>query len=160
MLYHVSIEADDPRHVAEVIAELWNGVATPFPPVAQGSWVAMAGDDRNTMVEVYPRGTALHAGAGDADAYGVQGSARRYGATHIAIGTDLDVAAVFAVARREGWPVKYCKRGGAFGVLELWIEGCQMAEVLTPDMQVEYREMMTVASWRRSLEKAEAPAPA
>lgn len=33
MLFHLSIDADDPRHVAEVIAELWGGVATPFPPV-------------------------------------------------------------------------------------------------------------------------------
>lgn len=29
MLFHLSIDADDPRHVAEVIAELWGGRAFP-----------------------------------------------------------------------------------------------------------------------------------
>ncbi len=158
MLYHVSIEADDPANVAGVIAELWGGEATPFPPVADGSWVALAGDDRNTLVEVYPRGTVLHEAPGDADAYGVPGIPRRNGSTHIAIGTTLDPHAVLGIARREGWPVKYRKRGGAFGVIELWIEGCQMVEVLTPDMQQEYRQAMTIAGWKRALEVADAHA--
>jgi len=68
MLFHLSIDADDPRNVANVIAELWGGHAFPFPPVLTGSWVAMAGDDRGTTVEVYPRGAELHEAPGDADA--------------------------------------------------------------------------------------------
>ncbi len=48
MLFHVSIDADDPKHVAAVFAELWNGRAVPFPPVAEGSWMALAGDERIT----------------------------------------------------------------------------------------------------------------
>ena len=68
MLFHLSIDADDPRHVAHVLAEYWGGVAMPFPPVIEGSWVAFAGDDRGTIVEVYPRGTEVHESAGDADA--------------------------------------------------------------------------------------------
>ena len=59
MLFHLSIDADDPRNVANVIAELWGGHAFPFPPVLTGSWVAMAGDDRGTTVEVYPRGAEI-----------------------------------------------------------------------------------------------------
>ena len=60
MLFHLSIDARDPRHVANVIAELFgSGKAAPFPPVAEGSWVALALDERNTTVEVYPRGTVL-----------------------------------------------------------------------------------------------------
>lgn len=62
MLFHLSIDADDPRHVAEVFAEIWNG--------------------------------------------------------------------------------KYRKRGGQFGVIEMWIEGWRMVEVLTPDMQAEYLAML------------------
>jgi len=54
MLFHVSIDAENPKRVAEVIAELWGGVATPFPQVIVGSWVALAGDARNTMVEIHP----------------------------------------------------------------------------------------------------------
>ena len=148
MLFHVSIDADDPRHVAEVIAELWGGIATPFPPVIEGSWIAMAGDDRNTAVEVYPRGTELVEAAGDADAHGRIGANGRHSSTHFAMATALGVEQVLAIAKREGWPAKYRKRGGAFGVLELWIEGSRMIEVLPPEMQTEYRATMTVKGWQ------------
>lgn len=147
MLFHLSIDADDPRHVAHVIAELWGGVATPFPPVIDGSWIAMAGDDRNTAVEVYPRGTELVEAEGDADAVGAIRGTSRHSSTHFAMATHLSVEQVLAIANREGWPAKYRKRGGAFGVLELWIEGSRMIEVLTPEMQAEYRATMTVAGW-------------
>ena len=56
MIFHLSFDAADPRRVAEVIAALWGGKAIPFPPVMAGSWVALAGDDRNSSVEIYPRG--------------------------------------------------------------------------------------------------------
>jgi hypothetical protein len=62
----------------------------------------------------------------------------RFSATHGAIATPLDEVEVLAIAGREGWPAKYRKRGGMFGVIELWIEGHQMMEVLTPEMQSEY----------------------
>ncbi|GAA0330220.1 hypothetical protein GCM10009087_45510 [Sphingomonas oligophenolica] len=147
MIFHVSIDADDPQHVAEVIAELWDGQATPFPPVIEGSWVALAGDDRNTIIEVYPRGTELVPGDGDADAHGIPGAPDRRSATHIAIATRLDATSVFAIAEREGWLAKYRKRGGVFGVIEFWIEGSRMIEVLTPAMQGEYLAAMTVEGW-------------
>jgi hypothetical protein len=151
MLFHVSIDADDPRHVAQVIAELWGGAAMPFPPVAEGSWIAMAGDARNTAVEVYPRGTELVEGEGDSDAYGVTGTNSNRSATHFAMATALRIEEVTAIAQREGWPVKYRKRGDAFGVLELWIEGSRMIEVLTPAMQREYLDAVTIEGWRGML---------
>jgi hypothetical protein len=148
MLFHVSIDAEDPRRVAHVIAELWGGTATPFPPVMKGSWIAMAGDERNSAVEVYPRGTELVEADGDADSYGVIGGNGARSATHFAMATDLDIDRVAAIAQREGWPVKYRLRGGAFGVIEFWIEGTRMIEVLTPAMQAEYLETMTVKGWQ------------
>ena len=141
MIFHLSIEADDPRHVAGIIAELWNGRAAPFPPVAEGSWMAIAGDERNTTVEVYPRGTELRLAEGDADSYGAPGSPKPFTATHMAIATPHDRETVFAIAAREGWPAKYRKRGGIFGVIEFWVEGSQLIEVLTPEMQREYLAM-------------------
>jgi hypothetical protein len=141
MLFHVSIDANDPKHVAEVFAEIWKGRAIPFPPVAVGSWMALAGDERNNLIEVYPRATELVEVPGDADARGVGGEARPASATHMAIGTQLTSDEIFAIANREGWSAKYRKRGGAFGVIELWIENWRMVEVLTPDMQQEYLAM-------------------
>ena len=153
MLFHVSIEADDPRRVATVLAEVFGGAAAPFPPVAEGSWVALAGDDRGTMIEVYPRGTELHIGEGTADAFGIPGPRRHNSGVHLAMASELDIEQVFAIADREHWPTKYCKRGGKFGVIELWVEGCQMVEVLTEEMQREYQGAISIENWKRMLEE-------
>lgn len=159
MLFHLSIDANDPQRVAAVLAELFgNGAITPFPPVAEGSWLAMAGDDRNTMVEVYPRGTELHEAEGGGDAIGItRDSGPRRSATHFAMASRLSRDAILAIAAREGWPAKYCNRGGMFGVIELWLEGDRMIEVLTDEMQAEYLAAMTVCNWQAVL-AAGAPA--
>ena len=60
----------------------------------------------------------------------------------------LDLAGVHAIAEREGWLAKYRKRGGKFGVIEFWIEGTRMIEVLTPAMQGEYLGAMTAENWK------------
>ena len=148
MLFHMSIAGHDPRRIATVIAELWGGEALRFPAVTQGSWVALAGDARSTILEVYPIDTVLKQAEGDADAYGERTGQVAHTATHGAIATHLDQSAVFAIAEREGWPAKYRRRGGVFGVIELWIEGRQMIEVLTPEMQAEYLGFMKLDAWR------------
>jgi hypothetical protein len=151
MLFHVSIDAREPQRVAEVLAELFGGgVAAPFPPIAEGSWIAIANDDRSTAVEVYPRGTGLVEAEGDADATSTAG-AGGLSATHFAMATRLSESEVNAIARREGWSAKYRKRGGAFGVIELWIEGDRMIEVLTDAMQREYLATMTAENWNAML---------
>lgn len=142
MLFHMSIAADNPRHVASVIAELWNGEARRFPPVSDNGWIELAQDERGTAIEVYPHGTLLRETSGDADAHGATGARDRFTPTHAAIATELGQDEVMAIAEREGWPAKYRKRGGLFGVIELWIEGRQMIEVLTRAMQSEYLAAM------------------
>lgn len=158
MLFHLSIEADDPRHVAEVLAELWGGEALPFPPVIEGSWMAMAGDDRGTMIEVYPRGTELI--EGEDGALGRLNAYHDRVATHFAMATRYDLETVLAVAERENWPARQFMRGGGlFGVIEIWVEGRQMIEVLTPRMQRDYLKAMTPDAWRAMLaQPAAAPA--
>lgn len=153
MIFHLSIEADNAKRTAEVLAELWGGTALPFPPVGVGSWMAVHGDDNGTMVEVYPRGTMMQ--PTDDHAVGVLLQPRRESATHFAMSTDLGIEAVYAIAEREGWPAKYCRRAGKFGVIEVWIDGCNLIEVLTPEMQREYLDFVTVANWTAML--AEGP---
>lgn len=146
LIFHLSIDANDPRHVAEFFAQLWNGRAVPFPPVAKGSWMALAGDERNNMIEVYPRGTKLVEVPGDADPKAETGPTAPTSSTHLAVGTHLTADQILAIARREGWPAKYRKRGGQFGVIEMWVEGWRMVEVLTPEMQQEYLGMLRARS--------------
>jgi hypothetical protein len=161
MIFHFSIDADDPPRVAAAIARLWRGEVLAFPPVAQGSVIVMAGDHRNSAVEVYPRGTELRPAEGDADAQAHAASpANGYSATHAAIATPLAQHEVMALAAAEGWLAKYRKRGGQFGVIEVWLEDRLMIEVLTPEMQAEYLAAMTPDGWREALAAGSPPVPA
>jgi len=160
MIFHISIDADDPPRVARALARLWRAEALPFPPVGEASLIVLADDGRNSAIEVYPRGVELHPAPGDADAQGViNPQASGHSATHVAIATPLPEAEVFALAAENGWQAKYRKRGGAFGVIEFWVENRFMVEVLTAQMQAEYLATMTPAGWRAALEAA-APAEA
>jgi hypothetical protein len=157
MLFHLSIEADDPRRFAEVVAELWGGVAAPFPPMTPGSWITLAGDARGSAIEFYPRGIEIHEVPADHDAAGVRVEPRRFNATHFAMATKLSEEQVLAICAREGWPAKYRKRGGAFGVIEIFAEGCQMIEVLTDEMQREYVAAVTIENWLEMLKARALP---
>jgi hypothetical protein len=152
MIFHVSIAADDPFKVASVIAELWGGEARVFPPVGEGSAVALSGDERGTTIEVYAAGTELVPADGDADAMVVvNGKGPQPTATHAAIATLLSADEVHRIAQREGWIAKYRKRGGHFGVIEFWLENTTMLEVLTAEMQAEYTGLMAAGGppWSR-----------
>jgi hypothetical protein len=150
MLFHISIAAERPEPAARLIAELWNGRAYPFPPVAEGSWIAMAGDERGSAIEVYPLGTELHPGDGSSAARAMAGRPSRNGPVHVAIATGLDVDGVKAIAERFAAPAKLCSRG-PFHVIEVWVEGCFMIEVLTPEMQSEYLASLHFDGYERFL---------
>jgi hypothetical protein len=161
MIFHFSIDADDPPRVGAALARLWRGEVLAFPPVASGSVIVMAGDHRNSAIEIYPRGVELEPADGDADALAAQAaSPSRASATHAAIATPLTLAEVMDVAAQEGWLAKYRKRGGLFGVVEVWIEDRLMIEVLTPEMQAEYLTAMTPDGWRTALAAGPPPVAA
>ncbi len=151
MIFHASIDAAEPLRVAEFLASLWDGHVSPFPPVAAGSWIVMAGDERGSAIEVYPLGTELVEIPGDADAGSINRPGLRGSATHLAIATDLTREAVVAMAAAEGWIAKYRSRDGLFGVMEVWIEDRLMLEVLTPEMQAEYLAQFTPGGWNGAL---------
>jgi hypothetical protein len=108
--------------------------------------VAIAGDGFGTMIEVYPRGTELHRAPEGLDAYGLAGMPQGNSAFHLALGTDLSAAEIHAIGAREGWSTKYCRRGGEFGVIELWIDDRLMIEVLTLEMQREYLDWISIGA--------------
>lgn len=154
MIFHFSIGADDPRAIAEFLAELWQGRAYGFPPFGKGSWIAMAGDERNSAIEVYPRGTEMvHGGEEAGEVQERIGGAQREAAFHAAVATALEAEAVLEIAARHGVPARICDRG-PFGVIEVWIDGCTMLEVLTPAMQRQYLDALTFEGWEQFLQAA------
>jgi hypothetical protein len=148
MLFHISMAAERPEPAARLIAELWRGRAYPFPPVAEGSWIAMAGNERGSAIEVYPLGTELH--EGEAAVRAVAAAPSSNGPVHVAIATALDTEKVKAIAKRFGAPAKVCSRG-PFHVIELWVEGRFLIEVLTAEMQAEYLAAFRFDGYERFL---------
>ena len=65
MIHHISISAHDPKHVADVLAELMNGRCYPFPGGVADSFMAVSGDENGSMIEVYPEGVTLVPGTRD-----------------------------------------------------------------------------------------------
>jgi len=153
VLFHMSISADQPERVAHAIAELWRGQAFPW---ANGWWMAMAGDERNTAIEIYPRGHLLSPDKDQAADKAGPG----YTATHGAIATPLSEAEVMALAAREGWRAGRLRRGDEFDVIEVWLENVTLFEVLTPPMVEEYLATQTVERWRLKTQAAQARAAA
>jgi hypothetical protein len=149
MIFHISISADDPKRTATMLAELWRGEAFPFPMLGKGSWVAHAGDDRRSTVEVYPRETALYPGERGGDLRHEQVS--RHVPFHAAVATPLSIQEVEEIGRRYGCQTSVCQRGPWFRVVEFWVDNCLMLEMLTPEMQQEYQRSVTIENWREML---------
>lgn len=152
MIFHISISADDPKRTATMLAELWRGEAFPFPMVGKGSWVAMAGDDRRSTIEVYPRDMALYPTerAGEERYEPLS----RHGPFHAAVATPLSIEEVEEIGRKYGCPTSLCHRGPFFRVIEFWVDNCLMLEMLTPEMQAEYQASITPENWRAMLANA------
>ena len=138
MIFHVSIEAEQPRKVAEVIAEIWQGVAQPIDRLVDGAWIAFCGDNHLSAVEVFPQGTDITEAEGYDGFKGVSQSRLRPTATHVALAAKLPQAQIEAIAAREGWRTKVVSRGDRFRVIEMWINDYHLLEWLTPEMQLPY----------------------
>lgn len=155
MIHHISIAAKDPRHVADVIAELWQTRALPFPP-APGGYIVISDDGRGTAIEVTPLGSEIVPGEREdeqAQTITTRG-ASVYTATHAAISVPLSRERIAEIAAREGWRTGSFVRGGVFEVIEFWVEGRLMLELLAPDMTQRYLDFMTTHNYAELLERA------
>jgi hypothetical protein len=135
MIHHLSIAARDPKHAAEVLAEIMGGKSVPFPP-NPGSFFALQLDEHGSGIEVYPAGTELEPG-GEVGGSFVKRDPRGFGSTHFALSVKTDAATVKKIAAATGWQCFDCNRG-PFHVIEVWVENHIMVEVLPPEYAAEY----------------------
>jgi hypothetical protein len=157
MIFHASIPADDPDRVARVLGELLGGGYSPFH-VGRHSFMARGGadDEHRTGIEVYPRDEVMMPGTGE-DAMVQEGhldNPPRFGCFHLAVGTKLSKDEIIAIGRREGWRALYCSRG-RFDVVEFWVENSLMIEFLDPEMQAQYKALVSGARTREATAPAE-----
>lgn len=142
MIYHISIAANQPLRVAQVLAELWQGQVTPFPNHA-GSYVVLTFDPHGTLIEVLPRGTELTPGTGKEGAQFSQNPySSSYGAVHAAISVPTSEAQIMAIAAREGWRAVRCNRAEYFEVIEFWVENQLLLELLPSTLAAQYLSFM------------------
>ena len=149
MIHHVSIPARDPRHVAEVLAELMKGQCHAFGPL-EGAFMAMSGDPHGSMIEVYPERTALGSPSnGDPFVFGENAEVPKHWPFHMLLSVPLDRGEVERIGAREGWHTKTCGRGAPdrpfFHVIEFWLENRLMVEVAPPKMAQEYVDFLKTA---------------
>lgn len=147
MIHHISIGAKDPQRVARVIAELWQTVALPFPPV-EGAYIVIVDDGHGTAIEVSPLATELVPGDGDAEVQATTNEhASPFTATHAALSVPVGAERIREIAAREGWRTGLYVRGGIFQVIEFWIEDRLMLELLSPDMVRLYLDSLTTQNY-------------
>ena len=154
MIHHVSISANQPQQVAQVLAQLCQGQAAPFP-YHEGSYVVLALDAHGTMIEVLPQGTKLTP-TSDNFVSGTQlvqslDNTTSYNAFHAAFSVATSEATIHEIATREGWHVATCDRLGYFSIIEVWVENQQLIELLPPKFAAQYIDFMQPQSLQQFL---------
>lgn len=150
MIHHVSLAARDPKHVAEVLAELMGGRCYPFPGGVANSFIAVSGDAHGTAVEVYPDGMHLRPDGHNAVRAEREGPDGEYGPFHLLLSVPTDQGTVEKIGQREGWTTRLCGRGAPgqkplFHVIEFWLENRIMVEVAPQDMIGDYEKRLQFA---------------
>ena len=162
-IVHASIPADNPRQVATVLAELLGGEAMPFPPGGPAAWIAWASDGL-TEIEVVRRGDRLVRGPDEAE-WRPDPALSRGSEVHLALTVDLPAEKIVALARKAGWPLRTCIRGGLFALIELWVEDAFLIELFDPAQARHFAQAISSEKWRAMLagppsRPASAPVPA
>lgn len=140
MLYHASINAFNPRRVADGLGAILGAktVRAPSPPYPYGAWFVCYGDDNGSLIEVLPWGIVqdpLMAGGIDHD-----DQMRQRSGFHLMLGTPRNQDVVLAVAEREGWRARVVE-GRGYSSIHVWVENSVLLEVMTPAMAEAYVTM-------------------
>ena len=136
MIHHISIAAENPLHVADVLAEIWNSKVFKFP--YPGSYVVFPFDNYGTGIEVFPLECVMVPASDTEPSKVIQIShASSFVATHAAISVPASQEELEQIGKREGWQVARCNRG-LFDVIEFWLENRLLLEFLPPDLATQY----------------------
>jgi hypothetical protein len=116
--------------------------------------MALSGDDRRTVLDVYPRGRE-HIPAPGEFAVRTNPAPSQHSEVHLALGTRLSADDVLAIAEREEWMAQRSDRGGLFSVIEFWVENKFLLELLPDAEQQRYVSNLTLENCRTAFGVAE-----
>jgi len=136
MIHHLSISAENPQHVAQVLAEILQGQPTPHP-FNSGGYIVFPFDEYGTEIEVYPLGTEITPGDSDEmRAYIQNTAASKFTPTHAMLSVPASIKQIEQIAAREDWLVQRASFG--FDFILFWLENRLLIELLTPEMTAQY----------------------
>jgi hypothetical protein len=150
MIHHFSIQAENPLHVATVLAEIIAGEVIPFPD-HPNSFLALTLDAYGTFIEVLPHQITFVPGlASEPVQWDSQGQKLTYNAFHAALSVAMSEEQIRTIAQRAGWRVGRGDRGDDFfSVIEVWIENRQFIEFLPPELAEKYLAFMQPTNLRK-----------
>jgi hypothetical protein len=105
----------------------------------------LAGDERRTVLDVYPRGRE-HVPAAGEYAVRTNPAPSPHSEVHLALHTVLAEQSVLAIASREAWFAQRSDRGGLFAVVEFWVENKFLLELLPDSEQRRYVENVSASN--------------
>lgn len=151
MIHHFSLPAKNPRRVADVLSQLWQGEVYPFPSSTNSFVVFKNDNDQGLCLEIYPLGTQLSPGKGEEQVQvNINNSSSQFCEFHAAISVPLCWEQIEAIAQQEGWRAVVSNRGGGcYQIVEFWIENRFLLELLTPQMLTQYSAFMTPQNWEK-----------
>jgi hypothetical protein len=110
--------------------------------------------DGNVDLEVIPRGFLIHRGEEEGGWHRVD-NPQRLSEVHLAISSDRPKEEIVAIAEKAGWPARVCSRGnGFFELVEVWVEGTFMLEMLDPAQTAHYERVLNVENLKKYLAQA------
>ena len=129
MILHLSIPADDPKRVAEVLAEITDGEVTPFPAL-KGGYFVHTNKERDMALEVWPKKVVLVPDEDQSCCHYQKQQISQYSPVHFAFAIQTDVERLRAIAEREGWAFYKRKTGRRDNLYEFWVENNFMIEFI------------------------------
>ena len=153
MINHISIGVHNPEKVANILAELWNGIVIPFPP-CPNSFMVFANDGKGSGSRDHADRYGFGAGRGLPPEGDTSGDRRirseirseRFCAAVCRHAFEHQHASgieeIMEIGKRESWRTLVCNRGeGLFQLVEMWVEDRFMLEVMTPEQTERYIEI-------------------
>jgi hypothetical protein len=146
MIQHISFAVQNPQLVANVLAEFWETEALSFP-MYENSYIVFCGQESSNCIELYPEGKSLHPSTPELP--GLQTDNRQLGgAFHAALSVPIEEERIHEICQNAGWLCQTGPRGPFFKVVEVWVEGHTLLELLPPEMSKEYMAFANVQNWK------------
>lgn len=141
MIHHISIDANNPLHVATVLAEILQGQVYKF--FIPGSYIVLPFDPYGTHFVVLKIGDIWMPGRERQSAKICQAVSTKFVASHAAISVPATQQQIEEIGKREGWRVvARINRDAPFSAIEFWLENRTLFELFTPEFASQYLEAM------------------